>query len=414
MTNISYIAIGNELLKGRIVNTNAAEAGQMLRAQGYALDRVVVIPDEGPAIRQAVEEEMRQHRVVLLSGGLGPTKDDITKHSLAALFQTELVLHAPSLAALEERYRKRNRVLSELNRQQAFVPANCTVLPNPLGTAPGMMFEAGESLLFVMPGVPFEMLRMLQQEVIPQLKTRFAPESIRQEVIRLFDIPESDVAARMEQIEDRLPPVLDISYLPRLDGIWLELTLRSQFADEKAGEVALASAVETVSQHFADRFYALGAQSLPELVAAQFQEKGLSLAVAESLTGGRLSAMIVSVPGVSAFYKGSVTAYAVSVKTSLLQVDPAMIEQHTVVSAPVAEQMAEGVRRLLGADIALATTGLAEADGDRLAQAFVAYADQEGTCSRHVWGYGDRAASIERTAYAALHLCLKKVQARFA
>lgn len=414
MASISYIAIGNELLKGRIVNTNAAEAGQLFQKNGYAVDRVVVISDEGQAIQQAVLAEMKTHDVVLVSGGLGPTKDDVTKHSLAELFQTELVLHAPSLAVLEERYRQRNRTVSELNRQQAFVPANCTVLPNPLGTAPGMYFEQNNCLLFVVPGVPFEMLRMLEQEVIPRIRERFAPEVIRQEVLRLFGIPESDVASRMEAIEAQLPPALAISYLPRLDGIWLELSLRSSTAEEQTTAELLHDATERVANHFRNEVYARGTRSMSELLSDMFRQKQLSLAVAESLTGGQLSASIVSVSGVSAFYKGSVTAYATSVKKQVLGVEAALIDRHSVVSGPVAEQMAAGVCRLLGADVGLATTGLAEADGDRPAQAFIGYADAAGTHSAHLWGYGTRDVNIAKAANTALHLCLKKVQERFA
>jgi nicotinamide-nucleotide amidase len=218
----------------------------------------------------------------------------------------------------------------------------------------------------------------------------------------------------MEEIEPRLPSALAISYLPRLDGIWLELSLRSQLAEAEAATSLLDEAVEIVAHHFRDKLYARGVRSLPELLAGLFQAKQLSLAVAESLTGGQLSAGIVSVSGVSSFYKGSVTAYATPVKIQLLRVDAEVIDRYSVVSGPVAEQMAEGVRKLLGADIGLATTGLAEGDGDREAQAYIGYADRSGTTSRHVWGYGTRDVNIARAANAAMHLCLKKVQEGFA
>lgn len=411
MTSISLITIGNELLKGRIINSNAAETGVLLRKQGYTLNRVVVISDEAEAIRSAVSIEMARHDIVLMCGGLGPTTDDITKQTLAGLFDTELVLHSPSLAALEARYQQRNRSISALNRLQAFVPANCEVMPNPLGTAPGMHFEQEGHHLFAMPGVPFEMLHMLQHEVIPRIQIRFASQSFQQLVLRLQGIPESDLATRMEAIN--IPESIALSYLPRIDGIWLELSIQGAAEQSSALRNMLDKTANRIEKQLGSYIYARGDQPLSGLLAEELRDKGLTLAVAESMTGGTLSATIVSISGASTFYKGSVTAYATAIKVSVLGVDPSIIAAHSVVSGEVAEQMAAGVRRLLGTDIGLATTGLAEPDGDRPAQVYLGYADQQGNTSQHMYGYGTREINIARSAQAALHLCLKKVRTRF-
>lgn len=411
MTRISLITIGNELLKGRIINTNAAETGILLSQQGYSLSHVIVISDEAEAIRSTVSAELANHDIVLMCGGLGPTTDDITKQTLAALFDTELVLDSSSLAALEARYQQRNRSISALNRLQAYVPANCKVIPNPLGTAPGMHFEQEGHHLFAMPGVPFEMLHMLQHEVIPRIQTRFAGQAFQQLILRLQGIPESDLAKRMEEIE--IPESIAISYLPRLDGIWLELSIQGDTEQSSALKDMLDQTANRIETHLKSYIYARGDQPLSGLLAEELRGRGLTLAVAESLTGGTLSAAIVSLSGASTFYKGSVTAYATAIKVSVLGVDPAIIKAHSVVSAEVAEQMAEGVRKLLGTDIGLATTGLAEPDGDRPAQVYLGYSDQQGNIAQHLYGYGTREINITRSAQAALHLCLKKVRTRF-
>ena len=411
MTQISLITIGSELLKGRIINTNASDIGRMLRPRGYTLARTVVIPDTREAIVRAVTEEMDQHDVVLMSGGLGPTEDDITKSTLADLFECEQVLHEPTLAHITDLFEKRGRKITDRNRQQAMVPTACEVIFNPKGTAPGMMFKKGNKRLFSMPGVPFEMKRMMDHEVIPRIQQAYPLGFYAHNIIRIYHIPESDAADRMRTIYADLPQEVDIAYLPRIDGIWLELSLQSNGNPTEAQE-RLDQATERVYELFKDKFYARGEKVLPAILGEALMEKGLTIAVAESLTGGELASSLVSVSGSSRYFKGSVTAYDPSIKTQVLNVPEEMIQTHTVVSEPVVKTMAEQVRLLMQADIGIATTGIAERDGDIMPRAWLGYADAHETLARHVSLFTDRNTNIRRCAQYAMQLCLKKVRTR--
>lgn len=413
MTRISFIAIGNELLKGRIVNTNAAEAALLLRQHGYDLNRMLVVGDEASAIAEAVTAELEQQQVVLLSGGLGPTRDDLTKKTLADLFGSRLQLHAPSLQHLKARFAQRKRMLTPRNQQQAYLPHNCEPIPNAKGTAPGMLFKKGKKMLFAMPGVPFELRYMLEHEVIPRIRQVYTPTFIEHRIVRLSHIPESHAADRMAEIEATFDPHLSLAYLPRNDGLWLELSVKVEKGRKDQVLTALNTATARIKAHFTDYVYAEGSDPLEVLVGRFLRQKSLTLAVAESLTGGKIAAKIVSVSGASHYFNGSVTAYQPAVKTSLLGVKAEDIAAHTVVSEPVARQMAEGVRKLLGADIGLATTGIAEAQAGEQTGAWLAYSDVRGSYAHWATLLYDRNVNIERAANYALILCWKKIQQHF-
>ena len=413
MIQISLITIGTELLKGRIVNTNATEAANILKKYGFSISRVLTIADTRNAILSAVEAEIEGSDAVILSGGLGPTKDDITKFTLAEWFGTELVWHAPTLSYLEQRYKNRPKALTELTRRQAMVPEGSQVLPNPKGTAPGMAFARQNKWVFSLPGVPYEMLYLLENEVVPVLQNHFQTAMLHSRIIRVANIPESAAAMRMETIEASLPNSLEISYLPRLDGLWLEFSVRTQEHQLSLAEEVLKAADEQIWTLFEDKAYVRGNQPLEKELADICKRKQLTLAVAESLTGGSIAAKIVSISGASTFFQGSVTAYTIPVKVKTLGVDPQLIEEHGVVSEAVANAMASGVRNLLQTDIGLSSTGFAEADGDRTAQAWLGYADDRESAATWVRLLQDRKVNIERAANHALRWGLKKVQERF-
>lgn len=411
---ISFITIGTELLKGTIVNTNAARAGQLLRAHGYSLARVVSIADEAQAIRDTVAQELAHSQVVLVSGGLGPTKDDITKFTLADYFGAkDEVWHQPTLDHLETRYRQRGRPLNELTRRQALVPDVCEVVPNRLGTAPALRFRQGKRQLYAMPGVPFEMLTILEEEVLPRLRADFPGEAVATQFLRINGVGESDAALRMEPIEGALPPQVALAYLPRVDGIWLEISARLPMEQQAEADAAVAQAAEVIFDRFREETYTRETLPLPRLVQNAYKERGLTLAVAESLTGGQVAATLVSESGASDFFKGSITAYLTEIKVALLEVAPELIDRHGVVSEPVAKAMAKGVRARLGADVGLATTGLAEADGDTPAQAWIAYADAHHSEARHLSLIYDRPNNLERVTAQLLIFAYQKVREHF-
>lgn len=416
MTRISFIAIGNELLKGRIVNTNATNAALLLRAYGFHLSQVVTIPDTEEAIINTVEEQLRMHKVVLVSGGLGPTKDDVTKHTLAKFFDTELILHQPSLDRLTTRFSKRNLKVTPTNRLQAFVPAVCEVVTNAKGSAPGMLFRRNGHMLFSMPGVPYEMLYMLEHEVIPRMREAFSPGYVAHEIVRLYGIPESYAADRMKALEEQLPPELAIAYLPRNDGLWIELSVQVSETDQVSADEALQKAKKQVRSLFEEEFYGEGNLPIEASIGRFLKERDLKIAVAESITGGKIAAKIVSISGSSNYFRGSVTAYDTEIKTQFLGVTQAMLNTHSVVSEAVASQMAEGVRQLLNADIGLATTGIAElADpaSKENTRVWMGYADKLGKTAKEYQLLNDRAVNIERAANYALIFCWKNLQAHF-
>ena len=411
MTKISLITIGSELLKGRIINTNASKIGTMLRPEGYKLSRTVVIPDEEEAIEKTLLQELEGHDVVLVSGGLGSTEDDITKKTLARTMDTELVMHAPTYGYLKDRFEKRNRPFSQRIQQQAMLPESCTVLPNPMGTAPGMLFEKNGSYVVSLPGVPFEMMYLMEQEVIPFMKQRFPIGLFQHEILRLAHISESETADRIATIRSTLPTDVQIAYLPRKDGLWLELFVESpQSRPDSSLLQKLDRAVTILSELFSEKLYTLGDQPLSRLVHERFLAHSKTLAVAESITGGGITAELVQHSGASRFLKGGICAYDVSIKQRVLGVAPETISTHGVVSSEVAVEMAVQVRELFQTDIGLATTGWAETDGSISPEVWIGYADAHKTISIYSTLYGDRIASINRAIQYALRLCYTEME----
>ncbi len=416
MTKISLITIGNELLKGTIINTNAARAGTMLRESGFHLGRVVTIADQAEDIQQTVEQEFGHSEVILMSGGLGPTQDDITKQTLKESFGGGgYVLHEPTLAHLRERYRKRGRALNELTEQQAMVPDVCEVVRNELGTAPGMLFRRGEKMLISMPGVPFEMLHMLQNEVIPLLQRERSPNAFLREVVRITGVPESEAAQRMEALEKEapFPPEIEVAYLPRVDGLWLEIATQLPIEQKNIAAELASTTSDRVYRQFQKEAYTRTTKDLALIVQEAFMEKGLTLAVAESMTGGMVAAKLVSISGASRYFKGGVTAYFTEVKSKVLGVSPEIIEKYGVVSEAVAQSMAEGVRQLMGADVGLAITGRAEPAENLPAEAWLGYATAKKSMTKHIDFLYRRNVNIERASNILLLTGLANIRSDF-
>jgi nicotinamide-nucleotide amidase len=407
---ICFLAIGNELLKGRIVNTNLTKAGEILRTNGYDLTRGLTIQDDKESILAALEKELAENDVIIMSGGLGPTTDDITKKTIAAYFGVGMKEDTTTVELLTQFFAQRNIPLSDRNRAQAMVPENCEVMLNLRGTAPGMYFSVGEKKLFSLPGVPFEMLYLLENKILPILKQSFPLKHYQNHIFRLWGIPESSLADRIAEIEDRFPPELDLSYLPRIDGIWLECTIRGNAEDKAALSEKLAYWTGEIRAILADKCYTEGRQSLEQEVLTIFTERKLTLAIAESMTGGQIAGKLVTVSGASSYLKGGVTAYFTEIKEKVLNVPAEIIEKEGVVSAEVAMKMAEGVRTLLGADIGISTTGYADKSGeDILPHVWTGYADAHRSNSRRFDFFNTREINIERGVSAALVFLLNQL-----
>ncbi|MDE6544189.1 MAG: CinA family nicotinamide mononucleotide deamidase-related protein [Muribaculaceae bacterium] len=360
--NVSIIVIGDELLIGQVTDTNSGFLARTMRPAGWKVLKVEVVPDDNAAIRRAVTEALDRADVVLTTGGLGPTKDDITKQALMDVFGGELYRDEAVEANVREVVGKRGIRLNSLTADQALVPSSCRVIQNRLGTAPIMVFEQEGKTLVAMPGVPFETRGMFTSEVFPMLLRRYTPDvALRSDVIQAVDITESDLALRLASWEEALPPFLHLAYLPqpglirlRLDGSHIDPAVLDAEMDRRRAELITL---------VGDNLFADSDITPAALLIKLLASRGLKVATAESCTGGAVSAAITAIPGASEVMQGAVVSYSNDVKTSVLAVDAKAIEAVGAVSEPVVRQMAAGVARLCDADCAIATSGIAGPGG---------------------------------------------------
>ncbi|WP_299758491.1 competence/damage-inducible protein A [uncultured Pontibacter sp.] len=407
------ITIGDEILYGQIVDTNSAWMGTELTRIGIKVKQITSISDSVEHIVQALKDAGARADIILMTGGLGPTKDDLTKHVLADYFHTSLILHEPSLADIAALFKQRGIDLTELNRQQAFLPESCTPVRNVLGTAPGMWFEHKGKVYVSMPGVPFEMKRMMTDIVLPQLKAYFKTPHIIHKVIQTVGLPESILAERLEDWETRLPEHLKLAYLPHLGGVRLRLT--GQSMDEAELEQELQQEVDKLPGIIGKYIFAYGEVPLEEAIGLQLKERGLTIATAESCTGGFLAHKLTSVAGSSAWFIGGVIAYHNEVKMQELNVNPETLQQHGAVSEATVRAMAENVRLKFDTDIGLATSGIAGPDGGTLDKPvgtiWIAYANKYKTEAKLLNFNKNRLLNIEYTAMALLNLLRQSLEA---
>jgi nicotinamide-nucleotide amidase len=358
--NIELVTIGTELLLGLTVDTNGAEIAKALAAHGVRVTRRVSVSDRADEIHTAVSEALQRTGAVLTTGGLGPTRDDISKKVVAELFQAPLEFDEQVWANLLERFARLGRTPVASNRSQAEVPRGATVLRNRWGTAPGLWLEGAAGLAIMLPGVPHEMRRLLEQEVVPRLAARGGGRVIRSLVVRTSGIPESTLAERLGEIEQDITP-LSLAYLPGLEGVDLRLSAW----DLEPGEAdrRLRAAADILRARADNWVYGENESDLAALVLDRARSQGVRLAVAESCTGGLLGARITEVPGSSEVFVGGVIAYADALKTALLGVPAEMLAEHGAVSEPVARAMAQGAVDRFGVTAALSVTGIAGPGG---------------------------------------------------
>ncbi|WP_300904675.1 competence/damage-inducible protein A [uncultured Alistipes sp.] len=404
--NATILTIGDELLIGQIVDTNSVFIARQLNAAGVVVCERTSIGDDHAQIVAALERALDRSQIVILTGGLGPTKDDITKRTLAKIFRSEMRYDDEVGAHVERMLAQRGIAFNALNRAQAMVPECCTVLFNAHGTAPGMWFERDGKVAVALPGVPFEMEHLMLDEVMPRLKSRFALRQIVHRTLITSGLAESMLAERIEGWEAALPPYLKLAYLPNPGAVRLRLS---------AYEVDGASAAEEIGRQFEalrrlipEHVVGFETASVQELVHDRLTERGLTLAVAESCTGGTIAARFTALPGASAYFRCGVVAYSNEAKHDLLGVDPQAIERHGAVSEEVARQMAQGVRRAARADYAVATTGIAGPTGGSerkpVGTVWIAVATPAGTTAVCRQCGTDRRQIIDRAAAVAISL----------
>ena len=408
--NIELVTIGTELLLGMTIDTNGAEIAAGLSAHGVRVTRRTSVADSGDEIRDAVAESLRRTGAVLTTGGLGPTRDDITKKVVAELFDAPLEFDESVWQALLARFARLERKPAESNRSQAEVPRGATVLPNRWGTAPGLWLEGKAGLAIMLPGVPLEMRRLLQHEVLPRLAQRGEPSVIRSLLVRTSGIPESTLAEKVGNIEAEVAPIT-LAYLPGLDGVDLRLSAWGFTPDEANRRLKAAAAL--LRQRAGESVYGEGDSDLAALVLERARSQGVRLAVAESCTGGLVGARLTEVPGSSDVFVGGVIAYDNALKRDLLGVPEALLAEHGAVSEPVARAMASGAASRFGVRGAVAVTGVAGPGGGSLEKpvgtVWLAAALNDQVVSRRSMFPGSRHEIRARAAQAALLLLYRSL-----
>ncbi len=409
--DVEIMTIGDELLYGQVVDTNSAFMGQELAKIGLRVRQISSVSDRADEIVGALDQARQRAQVVLITGGLGPTKDDLTKHVLARYFGTELVLHAPTLEHVTEIFRRFNRPMLDVNRQQALVPANCQVLFNAVGTAPGMWFEDQGTVFVSMPGVPFEMKKLMTDEVLPRLRERFAIAPIEHVVVMTVGLGESFLAEKIAAWEEALPPNFKLAYLPSLGAVRLRLTGADDGQPDLRGR--MLALLPALRERIGSYIFAETETTLEAAIGQLLLAKGLTLATAESCTGGLVAHRITGVPGSSAYFRGGVVAYHNDIKMNELNVPAETLAVSGAVSAATVQAMAEGARQRLGADVAVATSGIAGPGGGTpdkpVGTICIAVADAQGTLSKQFNFDRGRDLNITYTAQSVLALLWQRL-----
>ena len=419
MTTASICTIGDEILIGQIVDTNSSEISRELGNLGIKVNRMISIGDNHDEIISTLSKELTDNEIVITTGGLGPTKDDITKAALAELSgSTRYVEHKAQLAKIHEILHARGLDVLDINRQQAMVPDTCEVILNKWGTAPIMVFRfpaerfGHAATLYSMPGVPFETTNALP-DVIDDIRTHNDVTSICHKTVMTYGMAESALSKKIEAWEDALPEDMHLAYLPNpLTGVRLRLSI---YGGDREDELKRIDAeIVKLKAILGDLIYSECDDTLENAIGRILKKTGKTLSAAESCTGGEISHLITTVPGSSSYYLGSVTSYAIPVKENVLGVTPLLILEHGVVSSEVAAAMADGVRRLTGSDYSVATTGFAGPGGgdERYPEGtvWVGVATPDGIYTKMFQYHNDRKRNIERFAASALYFLLQHLQ----
>ena len=409
----TIVTIGDEILIGQIVDTNSGYIAKALDKIGVAVKEMISIADDKNAILDTFSRLQNQVDFVIVTGGLGPTKDDITKHTFCHYFNDELVLNESVLTHVKsiiEGFYK--RPITQLNKDQALVPSKCTVLHNAMGTAPGMWMKKERTVFISLPGVPYEMKYLVDSEIIPKIVREYERPYIMHKTILTYGEGESKIAERIESWESSLPPFIKLAYLPSPGKVRLRLSARG--TDKRTLEDALEQNIVSLTQIIGDIIVGFDEGETIEVVIGRLlKSKNKTLATAESCTGGKIAQVLTAVSGASHYFRGSVVPYATETKTTVLGISPSLIEKHTVVSAEVAQAMAIAVKQLMQTDFAIATTGNAgPTKGDShvdIGTVFIALATHDDVIVQE-FNFGEpRDKVIERAVNKSLEILQKEL-----
>ena len=400
------LTIGDEILYGQILDTNAQWMSEKLDEIGVRVVRKTTVGDNEKDILDSFEEAESRADITLITGGLGPTKDDLTKPLLSKYFDSPLVMNNEALREISLLFRKKGREMTSLNRKQAELPDKCEKISNPFGTAPGMWFSRNKKVFVSMPGVPFEMKAIMETTVLPKIGSEFRLPVIFHRIIKTVGIGESWLADLIGDWEDELPEHIKLAYLPSKGQVRLRLTAFGDDLNQLKEEV---SQCERDLQHLAGEYvYGFDQDTLSGVIGKLLREKGLQVSTAESCTGGKIASMITSVPGSSDYFSGSIIAYSNNIKTKELSVPEVIIKEHGAVSEEVVTTMARKAREKLGTDCSIASSGIAGPGGGTdqkpVGTIWIAVSTPSETVAKKLQLTNKRELNIELTAVASLNL----------
>lgn len=407
------ITIGDEILIGQIVDTNSAFIAKELNKIGVSVYQITSVQDDRDHILQSLKEAGERSSVVIITGGLGPTKDDVTKHTLCEFFEDELVQDKTVLNHIEELFKKYiNTPISDLNRQQALVPTKATVLHNAFGTAPGLWMKKGNTAFVSLPGVPYEMKNLMTRSVLPKIVEDYERPYILHKTIMTYGLGESAIADKIEDWENNLPSFIKFAYLPSLGRVRLRLSAKG--TDRDFLMAAITDEAKKLHPLIGDIIVGEEEdESIEYQIGKLLTDKRLTLSTAESFTGGKIAEHITSIAGASKYFKGSVVSYATEMKVKLLNVPAELIQKHSVVSEGVAIAMAQNVKTIMQTDFAIATTGNAgptkgDSDSD-VGTVYIAISTPERTFAQQFNMGNLRERVVEKSVNKAFELLFKEI-----
>ena len=410
---VEIITIGDELLIGQVIDTNSAWMARRLNDSGFQVVRKVSVGDEADDIIKAIDDARKRVSIVLITGGIGPTKDDITLKTLCKYFDCSLHFSEEVYANIENLFLKNGRIMNELTRNQAMVPDKAVIIQNAMGTARCTWFHREEGIVVSMPGVPHEMKWLMSNEILPRLKERFHRDIyIKHHTCWVTGYSESALAIKLTDFENNMPPFVKLAYLPQ-PGI-IRLRLSAYYEDEKTAEDAMQSLQKQLEEILTGSIIAEDDKSIEALIGEKLRAKGQTVGTGESCTGGAISSLLTSVPGSSDYYVGSVISYANEVKQNLLQVSGEDLSQYGAVSQQVVEQMAQGAIKTLNCDYAISTSGIAGPSGGTpdkpVGTVWIAVANKDRVISKEYLFTSQRELNIKRSVSTSLLMLLEFLQ----
>lgn len=403
------ITIGDEILIGQIIDTNSAWMAQQLNLQGINIAQITSVQDSHQAIVDSIKNGFDQHDILLLTGGLGPTKDDITKKAIADFFGVELEFHQETYDRILKMFERWGRSTTEAHRLQCYMPTNAEIMTNRKGSAPGMWFQHGDKVLVSMPGVPYEMKYLMEFEILPRIKKQFAGKPIAHRTVLTIGEGESRIAQRISDFEEQLPASIKLAYLPGLGVVRLRLTGRGE--DQAVIEKALDEKVKELNALIPEFIFGYGKSTIEETIGQILIKQGKTLATAESCTGGYIAHRITAIAGASAYFQGSIVAYSNAIKENQLDVAPETLKKHGAVSEATVIEMVKGAVKNLKTDVAISISGIAGPGGGTeekpVGTIWMAVGNQNEVKTLKLQLGKDRLKNIQYSANQALNLLRK-------